>query len=719
VAHEPGSRVISLSTLANTTVTQRRGPGRPRGAKTAVLRSETALGVQHFAFLRAWLQGLELKVAWDRYLAFAEASSDLRHIERCRRALLTQLLHDGQQINLTLPPAAKIDEALSLLAQGPAAPPARALPSLAEFAQAQGFDPDQFSEAELLAEYQDFYGLDGAPESDRLTVDDRARRQRAQLRALNQLESLLARTPQPGDRIELWFAPATLPGLRAVGAATLGALLDHIDVHGPGWFKRVRGLGATRAAALLAWLAPLAQAWGRPLRQSVFEPPQRQRALRAATLHQLVLSPRFAIVPLEQLSVPPHLAGGAEAPGIFASRMANSLGAHDDLAALRAWLRPYRESTATHRAYSKEVERFYLWCLHVRRKPLSSVDSADCLAYREFLAQLPQAWIQPAPLPRDDPAWRPFRGPLKPSSQRYALVVVQTLFDGLRDANYLVANPMVSVRKRAQLPEPAMQVDRSFDDAEWAFVMAQLDREEVDALARAGASGRRADRAARPRPGAEQRRLRLVLSLLCSTGLRLSELVSATTESVSTVVVDAEEGEGSTAWVISVIGKGRKLRQVPLGDEIAALIRAHHDDAHAVAPLPRPVPIVCTLGRGVGRWQEAPEGVEVRLQAAAFSCHRQLGANGLYRSLKRFFQRIAGEARAVDGLSAERMRAASTHWLRHTFGRQGAADGVPVEVLQQAFGHASLNTTTTYLTTERSRMIRVLRDARARRASTR
>ena len=105
----------------------------------------------------------------------------------------------------------------------------------------------------------------------------------------------------------------------------------------------------------------------------------------------------------------------------------------------------------------------------------------------------------------------------------------------------------------------------------------------------------------------------------------------------------------------------------------------------------------------------------VTLQAGALAPHRALGASGLYRALKRYFERIAADAHAVDGLSAERLRAASTHWLRHTFGRQGAAAGVPVEVLQQAFGHASLNTTTTYLSTERSRMIRELRQARARR----
>lgn len=683
-----------------------RGPGRPKGARTRVLRESRALGVQHFAFLRAWLQGLDLKAAWDRYLAFAEQGSDLRHIERRRSALLAQVLRDGHQINLGLPAEARITDALALLAREPSTPASATLPSLDDFAQAQGFDPDQFSQAELVAEYQAFYGL-GLAQDEPIAPQRDAR---AQIRALNHLELLLARQPQAHDRIDLWFAPATLPRLKAAGAGTLGALLDHIDVHGHGWFKRIRGLGPVRAAAAVAWLAPLAQAWGRPLRESALEPPQRLRAVRSATLRTLVMAPRFALVPLAQLAVPAALSGGADAPGVFASRMANSLGARDDLSAIRAWLGQYAESPATHRAYVKEVERFYLWCLHEARKPLSSVDSVDCQAYRGFLARVPEAWIQRAALPRDDPSWRPFRGPLKPASQRYALVVVQTLFDGLRDANYLLANPMASVRKKSRLPEPVVKVSRSFDEDEWTFVMAQLDREHARALARRSAAG-----APRVRPGAEQRRLRLVLELLCSTGLRLAELVAATTDDVVTVPVDDGVGDGAAARIITVVGKGQKLRQVPLGDDIVPLIAAHHDDAAAVGALPCPTAIVCTLRPAIAQWTAADADAGLQLRPAGLTAGRALSASGLYRSLKRFFQRVAGEASAVDGLSPDRIRAASTHWLRHTFGRQGAAAGVPVEVLQQAFGHASLNTTTAYLNTERSRMIRVLREARARR----
>jgi len=92
----------------------------------------------------------------------------------------------------------------------------------------------------------------------------------------------------------------------------------------------------------------------------------------------------------------------------------------------------------------------------------------------------------------------------------------------------------------------------------------------------------------------------------------------------------------------------------------------------------------------------------------------RLGPAGIYTCLKRFFQRAALHC-ASAGLDPDRLRRGSTHWLRHTFGRQAAADAVPVEIIQQALGHASLATTTIYTTTERDRMIRALRGRSKRR----
>ncbi|WP_198321082.1 tyrosine-type recombinase/integrase [Azohydromonas aeria] len=661
-----------------------------------MLHDEQPLGRHHFAFLRGWLQGLDLRAAWDRYLGFSDLSADRRHIERRRLALLRQLLREAHALNLTLPEGERVTAELALLAQPPAGPGTVALPGLDEFIDSQELDRDGCSEAELLQAYREFYGLDALPEEE--VTDDRAATQApgaAQLRALLRLEELLSRRPSPSDRLALWLAPALAERLREAGIGSLETLVRSANAHGANWWRKVPGLGAARAAALLAWLQPLAREWDEPLRESALEPVQRRAAVRAAASREVQMPARFALVPLEQLAVPPRLAGDAQAPGLFATRMPNHLGATDDRQAIDAWLQQYRDKPATLRAYRKEVERFYLWCLLERGKALSSVDSRDAQAYRDFIRQPPPHWCAAAVVSRDEPAWRPFRGPLGAASQRQALVVLQALFDGLRDANYLVGNPLRAVNKKAALAGARIDAERSFTDAEWAFIRAQLDREEAAARLRAGVPA-----------GAEQRRLRLVLELLAGTGLRLAEIGAATLASLRNVRLDGADGAAGTATLLVVDGKGGKRREVPLAGDLADLIALHHADAAAVGSLPDAAPLVCTLAEAPPRWTAGPDG-GVALQRPAAS-GRALGASGLYRSLKRFFQRIARQAHAVDGLDAQRLRAASTHWLRHTFARQGAAAQVPVEVLQQALGHASLATTTIYLGTERARMVREL-----------
>jgi len=63
-----------------------------------------------------------------------------------------------------------------------------------------------------------------------------------------------------------------------------------------------------------------------------------------------------------------------------------------------------------------------------------------------------------------------------------------------------------------------------------------------------------------------------------------------------------------------------------------------------------------------------------------------------------------------DLRGAERFERASTHWLRHTHASHSIAAGLPVEIAQQNLGHASLATTTVYVTTEKKRRMRAMQD---------
>jgi hypothetical protein len=79
------------------------------------VRDPRALGVHHFAFLRSSLYGIDLRVAFARYLEWSETTTDLRHIERRRTELMRQVIDAGRHLDATLPPESKVTNLLELL----------------------------------------------------------------------------------------------------------------------------------------------------------------------------------------------------------------------------------------------------------------------------------------------------------------------------------------------------------------------------------------------------------------------------------------------------------------------------------------------------------------------------------------------------------------------------------------------------------------------------
>ena len=100
---------------------------------------------------------------------------------------------------------------------------------------------------------------------------------------------------------------------------------------------------------------------------------------------------------------------------------------------------------------------------------------------------------------------------------------------------------------------------------------------------------------------------------------------------------------------------------------------------------------------------------------AIFTTERQRptawSASGLYKAIKAF---LAQAAASLEGVDAQQLRKASTHWLRHSHGshalqgREGQSP-VPIQVVQNNLGHASVGTTSMYLTTERDERMKAMR----------
>ena len=86
-----------------------------------------------------------------------------------------------------------------------------------------------------------------------------------------------------------------------------------------------------------------------------------------------------------------------------------------------------------------------------------------------------------------------------------------------------------------------------------------------------------------------------------------------------------------------------------------------------------------------------------------------IAATTFYDQIKAFFADCASVLRGQgDGKGAERFAKASTHWMRHSHASHAIASGMPIEIAQQNLGHASLATTTIYVTTEKRRRMRAV-----------
>lgn len=195
------------------------------------------------------------------------------------------------------------------------------------------------------------------------------------------------------------------------------------------------------------------------------------------------------------------------------------------------------------------------------------------------------------------------------------------------------------------------------------------------------------DETASRAPSPALRRLGFILAFAYLTGLRLSELVASKVEWLRHEQLE----DGEWAWSLMVLGKRNKWREVPLPDAALTALQAYFADRGLDTDLlanPPATPLIAQLGR------EAP-----------------LSAARLYEVLVHGFERCAAEWATRDRRAAERIREASTHWLRHTHGSHAVARGVPPDVLQANLGHESLATTSIYVQAEKGRRHRAVQAA--------
>lgn len=335
--------------------------------------------------------------------------------------------------------------------------------------------------------------------------------------------------------------------------------------------------------------------------------------------------------------------------------------ADNDVDALKAFLGRYADTKTTFENYRKEVERLFLWSTGQLGKPVSSLTHEDLLAYQRFLADpQPRArWVNASrKQPRGHPDWRPFSGPLSPSSQRQAFVILNVMFSWLVNAGYLAGNPLSLSRQRTRKAAP--RVTRFLDDELWSCVKQTIDR--------------------MPRETERQRahyfRIRWLFTLLYLGGLRVSEVRENTMGNFFV----RRDRDGEERWWLEVVGKGTKTRLIPATRELMAELARYRREA-GLPSNPKPgeqTPLVLPIGKSM----------------------KPLTRAALHSVLKDVFNRASDELRQRGdeyAARAEQLARASAHWLRHTAGSRMADGDLDLRHVRDNLGHESLKTTSQYL----------------------
>jgi integrase len=375
-----------------------------------------------------------------------------------------------------------------------------------------------------------------------------------------------------------------------------------------------------------------------------------------------------ALPPLEDIALVDEMSGRH---GSNRSTGKCQLSAETDREAVLAWLARYADSPNTLANARREAERLVLWALTERGKPLSSLTHEDLLIYRRFLANPQPAarWVM-APgrkAGRRDPAWRPFAGPLSEASIRQSMTLLNSLLSWLVEAGYLAGNPLSLSKRRRKAPQP--RVTRFLEADLWAAV-----RQTILAMPRKT-----------PRQQAVYARARWLFSLFFLGGLRISEVVG---NGMGDFFMRSDAQSGEQRWWLQALGKGDKERMIPATTELMIELMAYRRSLElSDLPAPgEPSPLLFPVA-----WRRskhpAPRWPEPMTRSAVHGIVKEV----FDQAASRWLADGRGEAQA------DRLRTASSHWLRHTAGTSLANAGVNLSYVRDTLGHGDLSTTSIYV----------------------
>ena len=357
----------------------------------------------------------------------------------------------------------------------------------------------------------------------------------------------------------------------------------------------------------------------------------------------------------------------------------------DDWDAAERWIQVLaaRRPPVSHHTlanYRREIARIRWYCELVRSDGPGRWSIPDVTGYLDFLRDRSGEYLCGRRAARaGDIDWTPFRARLGASALANSQKVLHALLKFWFEAGYRQANPMASIGSGGGVGREAPRRHA---------VPPGLIDEVVDFMEQI------------PCTSVEKKlmflRDRFVIRLLQFTGMRASEVVLA---NMGDVELYADPKTGRAHWSLLVKhGKGGKVGRVAVPARVMDDLRAYR---YAFGFPPEPVCgdstalVLSTRTRKLHRTDRAPQSVVGRRSQRLWAEVRRRAT--LWDIVCGAFVRCAKSLREAGRESeAALLERASTHWLRHTFGRQLTLRGVDVRVIAKAMRHGDVRTSMAY-----------------------
>ncbi|GAB3097910.1 tyrosine-type recombinase/integrase [Aestuariicella hydrocarbonica] len=340
----------------------------------------------------------------------------------------------------------------------------------------------------------------------------------------------------------------------------------------------------------------------------------------------------------------------------------------DDYRHTKAFLTSYsRKSTETYDKFRGDAERLLLWAWLIQKKSVAELRRQDLEDFIDFVMKPPADWVAETThrrfLDKDglrlpNPLWRPFRkiasgsGRLNNKSLQGLYSNLSVYFQYLMEEDYALGNPVSVVKKNCKylIDNAAIKKPKRLSELQWQTL---LDTSERLAIS----------------DPIHERTLFIIASLK-SLKLRISELSN---RERWTPVMNHFWRDHEGNWWFKAFGKGNKERDVSISSDYLNYLERYRQ-ALGLLGLPSPdddsLLIPALNGRSGLRSRQIRNLVEIAFSVAV----NQLTEEGFLED-------------------ARELKAATTHWLRHTGASMEVAANRPLQHVQADLGHGSIRTT--------------------------